>query len=166
MSVNIIAINVVRIPPRAGGKRDKKTMAAEIVMLAKYRAAKAQLATGACLIDGAADLAQRFHFWMGASGRRYVHTVYSLVECPEIPAGNYVLVHRDADGRRQVLAIGRVGHQAASLNLADIRRRGAELGANEVHIHLLAAGAKQSRMVETDLRSAQAGRTAVSELAC
>ncbi|MDX2306934.1 MAG: hypothetical protein NW216_01715 [Hyphomicrobium sp.] len=140
-------------------------MGAEIIPLAKFRAARAVLANAPSLVDAPLDLAERFHFWLGASGRRYVHTVYSLVECPAIPAGNYVLVHRDEDGRRQVLAIGRVGHQAASLNLADIRRRGAELGANEVHVHLLAASAKQSRMVETDLRSAQYGREAVNELA-
>jgi hypothetical protein len=133
-------------------------MAAQIISLAEYKSARlapAHLFGEAAVLDDAADLAQRFHFWSGASGRRYVHTIYSLVECPAIPAGNYVLVHRDAQGRRIVLAIGRVGNAAASLNLAEIRRRGAELGANEVHVHLLAPNAKLSRLIETDLRSGQ-----------
>ena len=94
-------------------------MAAQIISLAEYKSARlipAQLRGEAAALDGASDLAQRFHFWSGASGRRYVHTIYSLVECPAIPAGNYVLVHRDAQGRRIVLAIGRVGNAAASLN--------------------------------------------------
>lgn len=128
-------------------------MEAEIISLADYRARRSHPASAAAVLDGAADIAQRFHFWSGASGRRYVHTIYSLVECPAIPSGNYILVHRDDEGRRLVLAIGRVGHAAASLNLAEIRRRGAELGANEVHVHLLAPNAKQSRLIETDLRT-------------
>ncbi len=133
-------------------------MAAQIISLAEYKSARmvpAQLHGEPAILEGAAGLAQRFHFWSGASGRRYVHTIYSLVECPAIPAGNYVLVHRDAEGRRLVLAIGRVGNTSASLNLAEIRRRGAELGANEVHVHLLAPNAKLSRLIETDLRSGQ-----------
>lgn len=140
-------------------------MGALIIKLADYRALKASSAQGAPMLDGAADLAGRFHFWSGASGRRYVHTIYSLVECPAMPAGNYVLVHRDGNGARTVLAIGRVSNEAASLNLAEIRRRGAELGANEVHIHLLAGSGRQSLMVETDLRRAQCG-VAVDEVAC
>jgi len=131
-------------------------MAAQIISLAEYKSVGtiAPVLRGEpAVLDGAADLAQRFHFWSGASGRRYVHTIYSLVDCPVVPAGNYILVHRDAEGRRLVLAIGRVGNTAASLNLAEIRRRGAELGANEVHVHLLAPNAKLSRFVETDLRS-------------
>ncbi len=134
-------------------------MTAQIISLADY---KSGLRTEVPALRGepahvktAGDLAGRFHFWSGASGRRYVHTVYSLIECPAVPAGNYILVHRDAEGRRLVLAVGRVGHAAGSLNLAEIRRRGAELGANEVHIHLLAPNAKQSRLIETDLRSGQ-----------
>lgn len=134
-------------------------MAAEIISLAEYKSGRAAVRAGLfgepAMLDGAPELAGRFHFWSGASGRRYVHTIYSLVECPAIPAGNYVLVHRDSEGRRLVLAVGRVGHASASLNLAEIRRRGAELGANEVHVHLLAPNAKQSRLIETDLRAGQ-----------
>lgn len=134
-------------------------MAAQIISLAAYKSAHsngwAGLANRPASLDGASDLAERFHFWIGASGRRYVHTIYSLVECPTLPAGNYILAHRDTEGRRIVLAVGRVGNAAASLNLAEIRRRGAQLGANEVHVHLLAANAKLSRLIESDLRSGQ-----------
>jgi hypothetical protein len=41
------------------------------------------------------------------------------------------------------------------LNLAEIRQRGAELGAHEVHVHLLAESSKESRMVEFDLKTGQ-----------
>lgn len=133
-------------------------MAAQIISLADYRSGRNAVdsfAAAAVVQSSAPSLADRFQFWSGASGRRYVHTVYSLLECPAIPAGNYILIHRDAEGRRLVLSVGRVGHSATSLNLAEIRRRGAALGANEVHVHLLAPNAKLSRFIESDLRAGQ-----------
>jgi len=101
----------------------------------------------------AAGLKSRFHFWTGASGCRYVHTVYNLVDCPEIPPANFLLVRREVSGLCTVLAIGHLKHAAGSLNLAEIRKRGARLGANEVHVHLLAPTVQQRCMVELDLRS-------------
>ena len=102
-----------------------------------------------------ASPAHDFQFWTGASGRRYVHTIHSLIWCPEVPRANYILVRRGADGRRLVLRIGRVEQDAPSLNLAELRQAGATLGANEVHVHLLAGTASQRRFVETDLDAAQ-----------
>jgi hypothetical protein len=84
-----------------------------------------------------------------------VHTVYELLDCPALPAANYVLVRREPGARRKVLSIGRVSNTAASLNLAEIRQRGAELGADEVHVHLLAETQKLSKLVEFDLRTGQ-----------
>ncbi len=138
-------------------------MVARVIQLSEVRARKfgAHLSTPslemdqAAMLPGAPDLAERFHFWTGASGRRYVHTVYSLIECPALASGNYVLVRRQANGERTALAIGSAIQDAASLNLAEIRRRGAELGANEVHVHLLAGTNKASKLVEYDLRCGQ-----------
>ena len=131
-------------------------MGARVIQFAEAKARReAPVHETAQLGGSAPDLANRFHFWTGATGRRYVHTVYSLVECPALASGNYILVHRDELGERKVLAIGSAPHDAASLNLADIRRRGADLGANEVHIHLLAGTSKASKLVEFDLRSGQ-----------
>jgi hypothetical protein len=93
-----------------------------------------------------------FLFWTGASGARYVHSIYNLFECPPVDVGNYVLVKRHSDGRRTVLSIGRAAHTVSTLNLAEIRQRSAELGANEVHIHLLAGNTAQSQTIEADLR--------------
>ena len=98
---------------------------------------------------------ERFRFWSGASGKRYVHSIYNLLECPELPQANFVLVRRDADGRRTVMAIGRLTNASMTLNLAELRQRGAQLGANEVHVHLLAAGPEQAKMIEFDLRTGQ-----------
>ncbi len=131
-------------------------MTARIINLAEVRELRSRPAAEVSLLqEFTPDVRERFHFWCGASGQRYVHTIYSLVDCPALPASNYILVKRDASGRRSVLSIGRIGHDAPTLNLAEIRQRGAELGANEVHIHLLAGSAKQSKLVEFDLKTGQ-----------
>lgn len=96
-----------------------------------------------------------FSSWIGASGAHYVHTVHSLIDCPPLPDGNYILVRRDDDGQREVLAIGRVSKKARSLNLAKLRQLGAKLGANEVHVHLLADSPKLSKLIESDLAAAR-----------
>lgn len=99
--------------------------------------------------------AHPFEFWCGSSGSAYVHSVYSLLECPEPPAANYVLARRSPSGHRQALRIGRVENDAISLNLAEIRHLGALLGANEVHVHLLGDSAHRRRMIELDIAAAE-----------
>jgi hypothetical protein len=59
---------------------------------------------------------------------------YRLTGCPQIGPGRYLLVRRDADGCRRILAARRARHRVGSVNLAVIRRLGARLGASEVHI--------------------------------
>jgi hypothetical protein len=97
--------------------------------------------------------AVRFHFWRGASGRRYLHTVYALIECPPLPKANYILVRREADGGLTALHVGCGESDAPTLNLACIRQRAAVLGANEVHVHLLPDSDAQRRLVTCDLRA-------------
>lgn len=97
-----------------------------------------------------------FLFWTGASGTRYVHSVYNLFDCPPVEGANYILVKRHSNGQRTVISIGRATHEAATLNLAEIRLRSAQLGANEVHIHLLAGSLSQSQHIEFDLRGSLA----------
>lgn len=135
-------------------------MSAEIIELATVRAGRrdkkpALLPSAAQATPVMGDQGPRFHFWTGASGKRYVHTVYSLFDCPPVGIANYVLVRREAKGHRRLLAIGRVSHETATLNLAEIRQRGASLGADEVHVHLLAASPQEAQAVEVDLKSAQ-----------
>lgn len=129
-------------------------MGARIIHLAEIRARRSAQTFEPKIADATMN---RFHFWGGASGRRYVHTVHSLLECPEVPQGNFILARREADGRRTVLAIGHLTRECPSLNLAELRQRGARLGANEVHVHLLAPTAQQRRRIELDLRAGQMG---------
>lgn len=130
-------------------------MVARIIELAVYKAQRSLAQEEVVERNARANETTRFHFWTGASGKRYVHSVYDLLECPPMPAANYVLVRRNANGRAEALSIGRVNHAAPSLNLAEIRQRGAELGADEVHVHMLAENAKLGKLVEFDLRTGQ-----------
>ena len=135
--------------------KGSSVMVARIIELAVYRAQRTLAQEEMAERTARANETTRFHFWTGASGKRYVHSVYDLLECPPMPAVNYVLVRRNANGRALALSIGRVSHGAPSLNLAEIRQRGAELGADEVHVHMLADNAKLGRLVEFDLRTGQ-----------
>jgi hypothetical protein len=95
----------------------------------------------------------RGHVWRGASGREYAHSVYSLIECPPLPMAGYVLVWRDERGRCRPLRVGVGQSDAPTLNLARVRQRGAQAGANEVHLHLGATSEAERRLVACDLRA-------------
>lgn len=95
-----------------------------------------------------------FTFWRGATGSRYVHTVYSLLECPELPNANVLLVRRNSTGRAEVMHIGCVEHGAGCSNLAEVRLTAAQLGATEVHVHFLAASSDERAAIMRDLSGA------------
>ena len=117
------------------------------------------------LVCSEAAFAQAFHYWRGASGRRYQHSVYTLVACPALPRANYILVRRYEDGSRAALSFGQTKDDAATLNLAHLRHEGAKCGANEVHVHLLAETADARVLVEADLIGAQTQRLAAANAA-
>lgn len=130
-------------------------MAAQIVKLAAGHRPPAarhggQTGTGSQLPDAPAPA---FRFWRGASKAAYVHTVYRLIDCPDLPAATCIFIKVSPSGRRTVLDVRSVENEAESLNLAEIRFRGANLGATEVHVHLLADSAEERRVTVLDLRA-------------
>ena len=114
------------------------------------------------IVCAEAGFAQAFHYWRGASGRRHLHSVYSLISCPALPTANYILVRRHEDGSRSPIAFGQTKDEAVSLNLAHLRHQGAKLGANEVHIHLLAETDADRAQVENDLVAAHCERVSAN----
>lgn len=60
--------------------------------------------------------------------------IFSLIECPAVAFGTRYKFVSIVRGQRITVAIGRAQSKYASLNLAAIRRRGARLGVQEVHI--------------------------------
>ena len=106
-----------------------------------------------------------FCFWQGASGERYVHHVYSLIGCPQLPPANFLLFNIGSDGRRRALYAGRTTNDSGSLNLAEVRYRGANMGATEVHVHLLATDESHRAFIESDMRQALIGQRAEAQSA-
>jgi hypothetical protein len=135
-------------------------MSATIISFAEARAARSASGTRevvAAAVSATADSTARFYFWTGASGRRYVHTIYSIFDCPPLDAGNYILAKRDGSAQRRILAIGRVA--ADGEDASALRQRAAEIGADEVHIHLLATSAAEAHAIEYDLAQWAVGTT-------
>ena len=103
--------------------------------------------------------------WAGASGKQYQHLVYGLIECPLAPKANYVLTRRDADGRTTILKVGRTSHDAPTLNRAQMRHEAALLGANEVHLHVLAKTEAERILIEFDIAATPLASGNVATLA-
>lgn len=104
-------------------------------------------------ISTTGEIGEKYHYWRGATGRRYLHTVFPLLECPEIPKANYIIVNRDRSGARKPVEVGQTYDRVGSLNLARLRQRAALLGADEIHIHVLAETQNGRNSVEADLRA-------------
>jgi hypothetical protein len=96
------------------------------------------------------DFAHRFVYWQGASGRRYIHSVYAAGACPPLPGAVYVAVARGAGGERRPLAIGRFAAIEA-LNLACPSGGEGLDAADEVHVHLLAETDAECERILRDL---------------
>jgi hypothetical protein len=101
------------------------------------------------------EIGHGFHYWEGLTGVRYLHSVYSLKECPELPKANYIMVRKLGTGDAIPLFIGQTIADATSLNLAHIRQKAARLGANEIHIHVMTDSHKERNDVERDLLKGQ-----------
>jgi hypothetical protein len=95
----------------------------------------------------------RFWYWTGASGRRYIHSVYAPDDCPPLPGAVFVLVKR-CGTMRMVVGVGRFspfwdgvqrGLGPKGLSLQD---------ADEIHVHLLAKSPEHRDAVLNDLLEA------------
>jgi hypothetical protein len=98
----------------------------------------------------------RFWYWRGASGRRYIHSVYPVDSCPPLPGAIYVAVKRRGS-ERVALATGRfavVWGVSAGEQIAQAMRH---LGADEVHVHLLAGSEDRACAILKDLGAGLAG---------
>jgi hypothetical protein len=97
----------------------------------------------------------RFWYWRGASGKKYIHSVYALEDCPPLPGAVYVAVRRQG-GMRVVMDVGRFtpfwDGVITGRSLDGLRAS----GVNEIHVHLLAKSADEAVMIEADLEAAVA----------
>ncbi|AEH77528.1 hypothetical protein SM11_chr0245 [Sinorhizobium meliloti SM11] len=99
---------------------------------------------------------QSQHFWwQGASGYWWITTIYPLSAIPDFASTVYVMVRRNDDGSRTPLYIGQTNNTARRMSehLNDKLFLAQLLGANEIHLHLLAETERDRLNVETDLRN-------------
>jgi hypothetical protein len=100
-----------------------------------------------------ADMKDRFFYWQGASGRKYIHSVYEMDACPPLPGAVYVAVRRSGSLRIAV-SVGRFQpFWDRTLGQDDMSRLEA-MGVDEVHVHLLAKGPENAEIIKRDLSSA------------
>ncbi|MBV8564608.1 MAG: hypothetical protein JO273_04030 [Methylobacteriaceae bacterium] len=140
------------LPGRSGGAPPGKRPLGKRADGPPTRLREAVSAPLACLAGGA--LTQRFHAWRGATGKRYVFSVFPL--CPDLPEFEdavMLAVGVATNGRRRILHADETGPvPQATMSGAMLRAR--RSGACEVHFHLLARTASARRAILGDLAGA------------
>ncbi len=100
-----------------------------------------------------ADMKQRFWYWQGTSGRKYIHSIYEIDACPPLPGAIYVAVKR-VGLIRVAVAVGRFAPFWDKTLGEDDLTRLEMLDVDEVHVHLLARNPEMADSVKHDLASA------------
>jgi len=90
---------------------------------------------------------KRFYYWLGASGERYLHTVFPMDADFHCPGANLMIVRHEPNGERFVLFVGHVGQ----LSPREIDHLRTYQGANEQHFHLMATGDTAVEKIAADL---------------
>ena len=93
-------------------------------------------------------LKERFHFWSGRSGRRHVFTIYGPRAVPDFTNAVVLAVYRRG-AVRQVLWSG-IATGSFGLRAMEGLHAAIGLGADEVHVHLLAEGGAERMAVLRD----------------
>jgi hypothetical protein len=97
-------------------------------------------------------LSPRFCAWRGASGRRYIASVYEARACPAYCDAALIAVAAEPGGRRRIVALADTGAFPEPV-VARLARTPAD-GRLELHLHLLAATAAERRAALDDLAAA------------
>jgi hypothetical protein len=103
--------------------------------------------------SGGTETEPRFWYWHGASGRRYIHSVYRPQTCPPLPGAVFLAV-RSLGNLRTVLGAGRFAGLWDVNVPAEDAAHWESLGANEIHVHLLGRDETEARAIAADLKAA------------
>ena len=93
----------------------------------------------------------RFWYWKGQSGKKYIHSIYCLAQCPPLPGAIYVTVQKMPDGRRKPLEVGRFANNWDYVEALIEDQRCGLVNIDEIHVHLLASSDKNADEVLSDL---------------
>jgi hypothetical protein len=99
-------------------------------------------------------LSAKFRSWRGASGRRYVFSVYDRHSCPAYSDAVLVIASALADGGRKIVFVADTGC-FPDMVVANAAAKFA--GAFEFHVHLLARAPDERRALIADI--SHAGRS-------
>jgi len=103
--------------------------------------------------SGGTGTEPRFWYWHGASGRRYIHSVYRPETCPPLPGAVFLAV-RSLGNLRTVLGAGRFAGLWDVNIPAESAAHWESLGANEIHVHLLSRDETEAREIAADIKAA------------
>jgi len=99
-------------------------------------------------------LSPRFCSWRGASGRRYIVSIYEPELCPAYCDAVLIAAAVDADGHRHALALTDTGVFPEPLLARTVRALSNGPERVEFHLHLLAASSAERRAALDDLAAA------------
>ena len=104
-------------------------------------------------LDNLPEFVDRFWYWQGASGRRYIHSIYTPGNCPPLPGAIFVAVHRFHDGRRLALETGRFDDDRDFARTAGGEFSCGLRRVDEIHVHLLAGSHEEAGAVLADIEA-------------
>ena len=99
-------------------------------------------------LEGFSD---RFWYWQGKSGTRYIHSIYSPENCPPLPGAIYITVQKLSSGRRVAVDVGRFCEDWDYVEGVIEDHRVGFSSINEIHVHLLAKSDDNAEQVVKDL---------------
>lgn len=94
------------------------------------------------------------HWWQGQSGYWYIHSAFKIDAIPPLLAANYIFVKRTNAGLCEAIYVGEAADLRERLKQHEKLWLAMMLGANEIHVHLLAEYRSDRLAIETDLRNA------------
>lgn len=97
---------------------------------------------------------RRYQYWTGVSDKRYICTVFKPDACPSVKTAVYIAVFRDTEGQVTPLTVGHFNTPFISGGKSShIFGEALNLGANEIHIHLLVDDPFEAKQVSEDLQA-------------
>jgi len=98
-------------------------------------------------------LADRFRSWVGASGRRYIFSVFDPADCPAYCGAVLIAALVEANGERRAIHCVDTGEFPEPALSNVMRACSAAKQRFEFHLHLLAKTASERRSVLEDLNA-------------
>ena len=105
------------------------------------------------------DLSRRFCYWRGASGHRYLFSVFRLgsrkVEdrCPGFERAIVLAVAHGQNGEREIVCAGETGSEPQAYFESRGLQDAIAAGANEIHVHLLTRDLEARTAILRDLET-------------